>query len=305
MTGPPDSLPQVPESPPAANNRPAQPPGWTRLLLVALTAYYLYRTIVLPLPAIGPRISDFWWYHQAGRAVLSGASPFSIEDFVYPPLFSFLIAPLALVGYETARSLWFGLSQVFLLAAGSLLWRILGADRLALLAVLSVWALGGAIAESLMLGQINPLLLVLVVASWYPLTGKRRPRKSWSRRRHQNMAGDAVCLLRPGAQMESAAHWIVRHPCAVSVAMDRDPAVVVRPALAAGDAILDGDSRPVQLFLAGGRPAGLGSTCLAWAAATQLGLRKQHPRTPRTRGRPACFAGRGCLNPPAGIHRSL
>lgn len=118
---------------------------------------------------MGPAISDFWWYHQAGQAILSGNSPFSVEDFAYPPLFAFLMTPLAALSYEAARWAWFLLSHGFLLGAAFCVWRMAGADRLALLVVMGVWASGGSIAESLMLGQINPLLLFLVALSWWPL----------------------------------------------------------------------------------------------------------------------------------------
>jgi alpha-1,2-mannosyltransferase len=137
------------------------------LLCGLLAACYLYRTVAIPLPSLGPAISDFWWYHQAAQAVLSGDSPYSVEDFAYPPLFAFLLTPLALVSYETARWIWFALSHGCLFLSAYLLWRVAGGDRLALLAVVGVWTFGGAIAESLMLGQINPLLLLLVAFSWY------------------------------------------------------------------------------------------------------------------------------------------
>jgi len=145
---------------------------WSAWLLGAvLAACYLYRTVALPLPSLGPASSDFWWYHQAARAILGGVSPFSVADFAYPPLLAFLLTPLGLLSYEAARWAWFALSHAFLLGAGYLVWRVAGGDRPALLAVLAVWACGGAIAESLMLGQINPLLLLLVTLSWYPLRG--------------------------------------------------------------------------------------------------------------------------------------
>jgi hypothetical protein len=138
------------------------------LLGVVLAARYLYRTVVVPLPSLGPALSDFWWYYQAAQAILAGTSPFAVEDFAYPPLLAFLLTPLALLTYEAARWVWFAFSHACLVGAAYLVWRVAGAGRTALLAVLAVWACGGAIAESLMLGQLNPLLLLLVVLSWYP-----------------------------------------------------------------------------------------------------------------------------------------
>ncbi len=145
--------------------------GWLLFFCVA-TGYYLYRTVLALLPHIGPQPSDFSAYYAAAQAVLLGKSPFSADGFIYAPLLAFLLAPLAYLDYHTARWAWFWLSHGCLFASGFLIWKTLGGDRLSLLVTAAIWAAGGAASESLLLGQVNPLLLLLIAITWH--SGKRR-----------------------------------------------------------------------------------------------------------------------------------
>jgi alpha-1,2-mannosyltransferase len=51
--------------------------------------------------------------------------------------------------------------------------RILGSDRAALLTVVACWALCGTVAENLVLGQVNPILLFLLVLAWWDVSRGR------------------------------------------------------------------------------------------------------------------------------------
>jgi hypothetical protein len=79
---------------------------------------------------------------------------------------AFLMVPFALVDYVAARWIWFALSHLFLIGAGGLLWRGMGGGRIALCSIACVWGLGGALKETLMLGQLSPLLVLLLVVAY-------------------------------------------------------------------------------------------------------------------------------------------
>jgi hypothetical protein len=125
-------------------------------LIVAVCALIYIRTsVVQPIPKLaGP--SDFYAYFHAAEDILRGISPYNDSVFFYPPLLAFLMVPLALVDYAEACWIWFILSHIFLIGAGALLWRGMGGGRIALCCIASVWALGGAINETLRQGQLSP-----------------------------------------------------------------------------------------------------------------------------------------------------
>ena len=158
----------------AAASRPA---GYgaaaARLLIGACIAWYLIANVWRAIPAIPKSPSDFSVYYRAGQAVRHGTSPFLRTEYDYPPLIAFLAAPLTLMDYVAARWIWFLLSQACLLLAACWMWRALGRDRIAACSAAAVWALGGAIAENLALGEAGPLL-VLVFAAAYTREGTRQ-----------------------------------------------------------------------------------------------------------------------------------
>ncbi|HUK12967.1 MAG TPA: glycosyltransferase family 87 protein [Thermoanaerobaculaceae bacterium] len=155
----------------SADVEPGGSSGWqpgaaaAGLGAAACAAVYLARNLVLALPYLRGGPSDFTNYYLAARALLAGRSPFSAPNFDYPALLALLVAPVAWLPEPAARLAWFGLGHACLLAAALLAWRRLGGDRAALVAVAAVWGLGGTIAENLVLGQVNPLLLLLLVGA--------------------------------------------------------------------------------------------------------------------------------------------
>jgi hypothetical protein len=136
-------------------------------LLGGLSAVFVYRSLWLPLQAIPKLPADFAHYHAAARSILSGESPYRVAEFDYPPLPALLLLPLAPLPLTEARFAWFGASWLALAGAAALAWRALGGDRASLAAVAGVWALSGTVPENLVIGQLNPLLLLLVAtAGW-------------------------------------------------------------------------------------------------------------------------------------------
>ena len=137
------------------------------LFWVCCAAYYLKMNVGHLLPGITDSPSDFRHYYRAAFCVVEAQSPYVDADFDYPPAVAFLLTPLAFTDYVTARRIWFWCSQAFLLLAAFLTWRALGHDRAVACCVACVWALGGAAWEGLALGQLEPLLLLLLVLAYW------------------------------------------------------------------------------------------------------------------------------------------
>jgi hypothetical protein len=135
------------------------------LFLLAAIGWYAVNNFVsiesgLDLP------SDFQHYYNASREILHGRTPYSDELFLYPPIFAFATAPFALISYQAARWIWFLLSHLMLVASALMIWRRLGSNLVAACCVALVWAWGGAARESLGLGQIGPLLVLLLTLAY-------------------------------------------------------------------------------------------------------------------------------------------
>lgn len=134
--------------------------------IVAVCAVIYVRTsVVPPIPTLA-HPSDFAGYYHAAEDVLHGISPYRSPAFFYPPLLAFLAIPLALVHYVTARWIWFVLSRLFLIGAGWWLWRAMCRGRTALCRIAGVWTLGGPTKETLLQGQLAPLLVLILVAAY-------------------------------------------------------------------------------------------------------------------------------------------
>lgn len=125
-------------------------------------AWYIKANLLFPMRYLSHE-SDFSAYYRAAKVVLSGQSPYENPAYFYPPVVAFLTAPFGLTDYVTARWIWFALSQIFLVSAAWLLLRASGPSRIAMCCIAAVWAFGGAAQESLNIGQMGPLL-VLVIA---------------------------------------------------------------------------------------------------------------------------------------------
>lgn len=136
--------------------------GLTLGLLAALAVgVYLWRTGPPVWPYLSGTPGDFGYNFAAAAALARGDSPF-LAGFDYPPAVPLLLLPLVPLGLDGARVAWYLIGQACLLGAAVALLRPAGGDGAALLAVAALWALGGTIPENLALGQMNPVLLLLI-----------------------------------------------------------------------------------------------------------------------------------------------
>lgn len=146
-------------------------------LIVLLFLPGVYLTLADLIPA--PHQEDFGANYLAARALSNGESPFDAEvaarlaagagvihhaPYIYPPLLALALRPLAVLPYSAAAAVWFVLSAGALLAALCLLrpvvqlpWRVYG------------WVCAAAfflppVHHTLQHGQINHVLLLLIVA---------------------------------------------------------------------------------------------------------------------------------------------
>ena len=142
-------------------------------LVAGLVAFFLYRSLWLPWTVRERFEADFRHYYDAAARVLAGLSPYEVGGFDYPPLTALIVLPVAWLPYPQARIAWLVVNWLCLAAAGILLARTLGGDRAAWVTVAACWALCGTVAENLVLGQVNPLLLFLVVLAWWGVSRGR------------------------------------------------------------------------------------------------------------------------------------
>lgn len=134
-------------------------------ILLLLTGRYYQKTVAGRLPILNSAPCDFLPYYQAAQHIVHGDSPYLADGYIYPPLLAFLLTPIAPLEYVTARRVWFAVSQLFLIAGAMLLWRRFGRDWASACWIACVWALGGAAAEALGVGQVGPLLMFLIVVA--------------------------------------------------------------------------------------------------------------------------------------------
>jgi len=135
------------------------------VFLLSCAAWYWRQTVWNIIPTLGGP-SDFRKYYNAAHEILEGHSPFAAAGYIYPPLLAELFTPLAHLDYLEARWVWFLISQACLLVAAGLIWRVFGRDWPMACSIALVWATAGATAEALWLGQLSPLLALLLAAAY-------------------------------------------------------------------------------------------------------------------------------------------
>lgn len=145
------------------------------VVVALLLGFSVGRNVIAASTRVGHGPSDFEHYYRAARATLEGESPYSVRGFLYPPPALLPVLPLAAWDETTARRCWFWISQLLLSAAAVGVWRRLGGGAPAALAVVFAWSLTGTVAENLVLGQVNPVLLILITAAMIvPTAGAAR-----------------------------------------------------------------------------------------------------------------------------------
>lgn len=145
----------------------------------------------------GPEQNDFLKYYQAAHALNVGQplyqalAPVAGDEaasynyvgaplkynYLYPPFLAALLRPLAILPLPLAKAVWYVLNLVFLVAAVVLVGRVVGVVRLWSVAeLLLLTLLLPAVYDTLSLGQVNLLILLLIAAAWYCVS--RRPRRT-------------------------------------------------------------------------------------------------------------------------------
>jgi hypothetical protein len=153
--------------------------GW--LILIGLT--------------ITPEVDDYKWYWQGAHSFLETGDPYQLKDdpaglipaqspstvgdaYLYPPLFAYLMQPLAMIGYHPAQWIWFAINTLLLGVLIALCQRLAGAALtrrwwgVLILAML----LAPPTRLSLQLGQVSLLVAVLLVGC---LALEKHPAAGW------------------------------------------------------------------------------------------------------------------------------
>ncbi len=179
--------------------RPSTLAGRPRLAPLELALLALLTLLLLPGLALAvrdlmpiPGQVDFTTYYLAAQALARGLSPYDqavlnqlaaeqggipVVAYIYPPFFAVSLRPLAALPVGVAGALWFWLNILWLALGVALVVRWVGLGRAALAAGLLWAALLPPSHDTLLLGQVNTLLLALIAGA-FALVG-REPRGSW------------------------------------------------------------------------------------------------------------------------------
>jgi len=162
------------------------------LLLALLSGFGGFRLALQSLKPENVTNKDFLQEYLLARAVLEGVNPYQpLPDLnkhfqtgdkqwrphasPHTPALAIFSLPLAFFSYAHAAGIWLLVEILCLFAAAFLMLRGFNASANPLLALLATWAaLGwGHVWEDLIWGQINPVLLLLIVGAWLNLRGGR------------------------------------------------------------------------------------------------------------------------------------
>ena len=192
-----------------------------------LLAFYAWRFLVPLVGLQAPRADDFQDYLFAAQQLAAGGDPYAnfvrnhvpwdwslSSGYLYPPAFAVTLIPLTWISNDLAVRIWLFLIQAAVLASVLIIYRVMGrpsrAELLALVAVLTTFF---PLANSVLAGTMNSLLLLLLTMGW----------ACWQRRR--DVAGGvlvgaaAVFKLFPAALLPYLAwrrHWKLLAAAAVT-----------------------------------------------------------------------------------------
>src|SRR3989442_10731693 len=195
-------------------------PGQVALsaLIGILLAFYAARFLLPLLAPQAPRADDFQDYLFAAHQIAAGGDPYAnfirnhvpwdwslSSGYLYPPAFAVTLIPLTWVSNDIAVRLWLFLIQAAVVASLVIIYRVIGrpsrAELLALVAVLTTFF---PLANTVLAGTMNSILLLLLTGAW----------ACWHRRR--DVAGGlfigtaAIFKLFPAALLPYLAwrrHW--------------------------------------------------------------------------------------------------
>ncbi len=121
---------------------------------------------VLPAFLSWSHPDDLIPYYNAATALNAGNSPY-VYGYLYPPFFAAVLRPLATLSLETASGAWLVLNLLAMLITAGLGTKILGSGRAAFPIALAIVVLIPASSETLLYGQVNLLIALLIVGSLY------------------------------------------------------------------------------------------------------------------------------------------
>jgi len=171
-------------------------PGQVALsaLIGLLLAFYAWRFLLPLLGPQAPRADDFQDYLFAAQQITTGGDPYAnfvrnhvpwdwslSSGYLYPPAFAVILIPLTWVSNDVAVRIWLFLIQAAVLASVLIIYRMIGRpSRAELLALVGVLTTFFPLANTVLAGTMNSLLLLLLTAAW----------ACWQRRR--DVAGGVV-----------------------------------------------------------------------------------------------------------------
>ena len=187
-------------------------------LIGILLAFYAWRFLLPLLGPQAPRADDFQDYLFAAQQIASGGNPYDgfirnhvawdwslSSGYLYPPAFAVTLIPLTWIANDLAVRIWLFLIQAAVLASVLIIYRMIGRpSRVELLALVAVLTTFFPLANTVLAGTMNSLLLLLLTGAW----------AFWLRRR--DVAGGvllgaaAVFKLFPAALLPYLAwrrHW--------------------------------------------------------------------------------------------------
>src|SRR5256885_5966274 len=149
-------------------------------LIGILLAFYAWRFLLPLLGPQAPRADDFQDYLFAAQQITSGGNPYDgfirnhvawdwslSSGYLYPPAFAVTLIPLTWIANDLAVRIWLFLIQAAVLASVLIIYRTIGrpsrAELLALVAVLTTFF---PLANTVLAGTMNSLLLLLITGAW-------------------------------------------------------------------------------------------------------------------------------------------
>jgi hypothetical protein len=149
-------------------------------LIGALVAFYAWRFLLPLLGPQAPRADDFQDYLFAAHQIATGGDPYAdfirshvpwdwslSSGYLYPPAFAVTLIPLTWLSNDLAVRLWLLLIQVAVVASILIVYWVIGRPRRTeLLAVVAVLTTFFPLANTVLAGTMNSILLLLLTLAW-------------------------------------------------------------------------------------------------------------------------------------------
>lgn len=140
---------------------------WFALALFGVVTYLLWLPSALVRDGTWIGV-DFHVYYMSAHMLRRGEDMYAQIPYIYPPLLALLVQPLAVLPPNTSTMLWKALQHLALFAGWVLMVRLVPSQIRLPLAALMLFGLGTVVVrEEVRLGQINSIILLLLVAGLY------------------------------------------------------------------------------------------------------------------------------------------